>query len=91
MCGHVHPRGLSTEPLARPFASLILLSAEPAMSPSNSTSGHTLPPSQPEIGRELRGGALTPFSPTLEDPTARSLYPHDDEFRPRGYGQLMLL
>lgn len=89
MWGHVHPRGLSTEPLAIPFASLILLSAEPALSPSNSTSGHTLPPSQPEIGRELRGGVLTPFSPTLEDPTARSLYLQDDEFGLKGYGQLM--
>lgn len=89
MCVLVHPQGLSTEPLTSPFASLILLSAEPALSRSNSTSGHTLPPSQPEIGRELRGGALPPFPPTLDDPTARSLYPHDDEFGPKGCGHLM--
>lgn len=76
MCVQIHPRGLSTEPLASPFTSLILLSEEPSLSPSNSTSGHTLPPSQPETGREVRGEALTPSSPTLEDPTARSLYPH---------------
>lgn len=41
------------------------------------------------MGRELRGGTLTPpFPPTLEHSTSRSLDPHDDEFWPNGYGLL---